>query len=111
MEFSMIRKCAENAANQGIAIVASMLFRSAIRPLLDVDERSLLTVGLTRADLIECLSTPFTRDPTEMLASRAESCARTSQPCRQFQSDTSGSATLPVSSRNGFQPRSFPCPG
>ena len=68
----MIRKCAANVANHGIALFASMLFRSAIRPLLEVDERALLTVGLTRADLIECLSTPFTRDPTEMLASRAE---------------------------------------
>jgi hypothetical protein len=90
MEIAMIRKCPANLANHGIVLIASMLFRSAIRPLLEVDERALLTVGLTRADLIECLSTPFTRDPTEMLASRAESCARTdaSQRRREFQSDT-----------------------
>jgi hypothetical protein len=90
MEIAMIGKWLANVINQGIATVASMLFRSAIRPLLEVDEGSLLTVGLTRADLIECLSTPFTRDPTEILASRAESCVRTdaSQRRREFQSDT-----------------------
>ena len=107
----MITNWAANVTDRGIALIASLLMRSAIKTLLEIDERSLLAVGLSRADLIECLSTPFTRDPTEMLASRAESCARTSQPCRQFQSDTSGSATLPVSSRNGFQPRSFRCKG
>lgn len=84
----MIRKWLANVINQGIATIASMLFRSAIRPLLEVDEGSLLTVGLTHADLIECLSTPFTRDPTEMLASRAESRVRTnvSQRRREFHS-------------------------
>jgi hypothetical protein len=70
MESVMIRKWAANVANQGIALVASMLLRSAIKPLLEIDERSLLAVGLSRADLIECLSTPLTTDPTELLASR-----------------------------------------
>jgi hypothetical protein len=88
MEIVMVRKWAVNAANHGIALIASMLFRSAIRPLLEVDERSLRAVGLTRADLIACLSMPFTRDPTEMLASRAERCARmdASQRRSEFQS-------------------------
>jgi len=67
----MIRKWVANVANQGIALIASLLMRSAIKPLLEVDERSLLAVGLSRADLIECLSTPLTTDPTELLASRA----------------------------------------
>ena len=68
----MIRNWATNVANQGIALIASLLMRSAIKPLLEVDERSLLAVGLSRADLIECLSTPFTTDPTELLASRGK---------------------------------------
>jgi hypothetical protein len=84
----MIGKWLANMANRGIAALASMLFRSAIRSLLEVDERSLRTVGLTHADLVECLSMPLTRDPTEMLASRAEGCARTSQRLREFQSYT-----------------------
>ena len=82
----MTRKCFENVADRAVATLASMLFRSAIRSLLGVDERSLLTVGLTRADLVECLSTPLTRDPTEMLASRAARCAQTSQRLREFHS-------------------------
>jgi hypothetical protein len=84
----MISKWLANMADRGIAALASMLFRSAIRSLLELDERSLLTVGLTRADLVECLSMPLTRDPTEMLASRAKGCARTSQRLRGFQSHT-----------------------
>jgi hypothetical protein len=82
----MTRKWFAKVADRVIATFASMLFRSAIKSLLEVDERSLLTVGLTHADLVECLSTPFTRDPTEMLASRAARCARTSQRLGEFQS-------------------------
>jgi hypothetical protein len=70
MEVTMIGRWAAAAANQGIALVASLLMRSAIKPLLLVDERSLFAVGLSRADIIECLSTSFTTDPTEFLASR-----------------------------------------
>jgi hypothetical protein len=70
MEVTMIGRWAAAAANQGIALVASLLMRSAIKSLLPVDERSLFAVGLSRADIIECLSTPFTTDPTEFLASR-----------------------------------------
>ena len=77
----MISKWAANAANQGIALIASLLMRSAIKPLLEVDERSLLAVGLSHADLVACLSTPFTTDPTEFLVgrgntSRAGRCIR-----------------------------------
>jgi hypothetical protein len=67
----MITKWVSNVANQGIALIASMLLRSAIKSLLEIDERSLLAVGLSHADLIECLSTPFTTDPTALLASRS----------------------------------------
>jgi hypothetical protein len=70
MEIVMIRKWAANVASQGIALIASLLLRSAIKPLLDIDERSLRAVGLSHADLVECLSTPFTTDPTEWLARR-----------------------------------------
>jgi hypothetical protein len=58
-------------ANQGIALIASLLMRSAIKPLLEIDERSLLAVGVSRADLVDCLATPFCTDPTELLASRS----------------------------------------
>jgi hypothetical protein len=72
MEIVMIRKWAATAANQGIALAASLLMRSAIKPLLEVDERSLFAVGFSRADIVACLSTPFTTDPTEFLASRGK---------------------------------------
>jgi hypothetical protein len=72
MEVVMIREWAATAANQGIALAASLLMRSAIKPLLEVDERSLFAVGLSRADIVACLSTPFTTDPTEFLASRGK---------------------------------------
>jgi hypothetical protein len=71
MEIVMIGNWAANVANQGIALIASLLMRSAIKPLLEIDERSLLAVGLSRADLIDCLSTPFTTDPTELLVARS----------------------------------------
>jgi hypothetical protein len=72
MEIAMIGRWAAAAANQGIALAASLLMRSAIKSLLQADERSLFAVGLSRADIIECLSTPFTTDPTEFLASRGK---------------------------------------
>jgi hypothetical protein len=72
----MIKIWAAGVANQGIALLASLLMRSAIKPLLEVDERSLLAVGLSRADIVECLSTPFTADPTEFLASRSKIARR-----------------------------------
>lgn len=68
----MIKKWVADAANQGIALVASILMRSAIKPLLEIDERSLSAVGLSRADLIACLATPLTTDPTEWLAARGK---------------------------------------
>jgi hypothetical protein len=49
MEIVMIRKRAANVANQGIAPIASILLRPAIKPLLEVDEQSLLGVGISRA--------------------------------------------------------------
>jgi uncharacterized protein YjiS (DUF1127 family) len=70
MEIAMIGRWAAAAANQGIALAASLLMRSAIKPLLQLDERSLFAVGLSRADIVECLSTPFNTDPTEFLACR-----------------------------------------
>jgi hypothetical protein len=79
----MISKWVSNVADQGIALIASMLLRSAIKSLLEIDERSLLAVGLSHADLIECLSTPFTTDPTELLASRS----RKTRSNRRFRSE------------------------
>ena len=74
----MIKKWAADATGRGTAIFTSLLMRSAIKPLLGVDERSLLEVGLSRADLIECLSTPFTTDPARFLAARSRQRGRTS---------------------------------
>ena len=62
----MIKQWADKAIGQGIGLIASLLMRSAIKPLLRVDERSLLEVGLSHADLIECLSTPPHHGPDEI---------------------------------------------
>ena len=67
----MIKKWAADVANQGVAQPASLLMRSAIKPLLKVDQRSLLAVGLSRTDVVECLATPLTTDPTEFQKGRA----------------------------------------
>ncbi len=68
----MIKNWAAGVANQGIALLASLLMRSAIKPLLQVDEGSLFAVGLSRADVVECLKTPLTTDPAAFLASRGK---------------------------------------
>jgi uncharacterized protein YjiS (DUF1127 family) len=70
METVMIKKWGAKLASHGGAIAASLLMRSAIRQLLGLDERSLSEVGLSRADVADCLSTPFTTDPTRLLAAR-----------------------------------------
>jgi hypothetical protein len=104
MEIVMIRNWATNVANQGIALIASLLMRSAIKPLLEVDERSLRAVGLSRADLIECLSTPYTADPTELLASRSRTRGRveTSQGSPARAQRRGRLATSSLSSRASF---------
>jgi hypothetical protein len=76
MEVVMIKKWIANVANQGIALIASLLMRSAIKPLLEIDEKSLCAVGLSHADVVACLSTPFTTDPTEFLAARGKTARR-----------------------------------
>jgi hypothetical protein len=76
----MTKKWATKLADQGIGLAASLLMRSAIKCLLKFDERSLLDVGLSRADVIDCLSTPFTTDPTELLASRGKNARSVRNP-------------------------------
>jgi hypothetical protein len=68
----MIKQWAANLANRGIELIASLLMRSAIKSLLEVDERSLFAVGLSRADVIACLNAPFGTDPTLFLAARGK---------------------------------------
>jgi hypothetical protein len=68
----MIKKWAAKTANQAIEMFAALLMRSAIRPLISIDERSLFDIGLSRSDVIECLSSPITTDPAKFLASRAK---------------------------------------
>jgi hypothetical protein len=71
MEILMINQWVIKTIGLGIGLIASLLMRSAIKPLLRVDEQSLLEVGLSRSDLIECLSTPLTTDPAKFLAARS----------------------------------------
>jgi hypothetical protein len=114
MEIKMIRNWAANVANQGVALIASLLMRSAIKSLLEIDERSLLAVGLSRADLIDCLSTPFTADPTELLVSRSRA-ARSRGSVRSVSRARMRRGVAPaarvVSRAHQFSDlRSFPCP-
>jgi uncharacterized protein YjiS (DUF1127 family) len=71
METIMINNWAARTANHITEIIASLLMRSAIKPLLHIDERSLFDIGLSRSDVSECLSTPLTTNPGKFLASRA----------------------------------------
>ncbi len=68
----MIKKRAASAGNRITELIAALLMRSAIKPLLYIDDRSLADVGLSRADVIESLSTPLTTDPGRFLALRAK---------------------------------------
>ena len=67
----MIKKWPARAASRIAELIAALLMRSAIKPLLAIDERSLSDVGLSRSDVIECLSPRITIDPAKFLASRA----------------------------------------
>ncbi|MGB8397323.1 DUF1127 domain-containing protein [Bradyrhizobium sp.] len=71
MKTVMIKKWAARLASRSGAIAASLLMRWAVRQLLGLDERSLVDVGLSRADVTDCLSTPFTTDPTGLLTARS----------------------------------------
>jgi len=64
------------AAMQIIEVLAASLMRSAVKPLLKIDERSLADVGLCRSDVIESLSAPITDNPADVLASRARQRGR-----------------------------------
>jgi hypothetical protein len=86
----VIKQWADKAIGRGIRLIASLLMRSAIKPLLRVDEQSLLEVGLSHDDLIECLSTPLTTDPTKFLAARS----RKRGPAKAF-SPAGSQAVLP----------------
>lgn len=86
----MIKQWTDKTIGQGIGLIASLLMRSAIKPLLRVDEQSLLEVGLSHADLIECLSTPLTTDPTKFLTARS----RKRRPTKAF-SPAGSQAVLP----------------
>jgi uncharacterized protein YjiS (DUF1127 family) len=72
METAMIKKWAASAANRITELIAALLMRAAIKPLLHIDDRSLADVGLSRSDVIESLATPFTTDPGRFLALRAK---------------------------------------
>ena len=93
----MIRNWAASVANRGIAMIASLLMRSAIKPLLEIDEKSLFAVGLSHADVIACLSTPFTTDPTEFLTARVKTARR--------------GPGIRWAGRRGIRRRTLPCHG
>jgi hypothetical protein len=102
MEIVMIGNWAANVANQGIALIAS---------LLEIDERSLLAVGLSRADLIDCLSTPFTTDPTELLVARSRAArSRRSVSRRRMRRGVAHAARVFSRAHQLSDFRSFPCP-
>jgi hypothetical protein len=71
MEISMIKQWSIKTIGFGVGLIASLLMRSAIKPLLRVNEQSLREVRLSRSDLIEGLSTPLTTDPARFLAARS----------------------------------------
>jgi len=75
----MIKKWAASAANRITEFIAALLMRSAIKPLLHIDDRSLADVGLSRSDVVESLATPLTTDPGLFLALRAKRRGRASR--------------------------------
>lgn len=47
--------------------------RRALVPLLYLDERMLRDIGLSRSDVVDCLSSPFAGDPASFLDERRKS--------------------------------------
>jgi hypothetical protein len=72
MEALVIKKWAADAAKRGTELIAALPMRSAIKPLLHVDDRSLADVGLSRSDVIASLATLLTTDLGRFLARRAK---------------------------------------
>ncbi len=72
----MSKKWAASAANRITELIAALLMRSAIKPLLHIDDRSLAEVGLSRSDVIESLSAPLATDPGGFLTLRAKRRSR-----------------------------------
>lgn len=69
----MNKKSTARAVDRITEMIASLLMRSAIKPLPSVDERSLLDSGLSRSDVIACHSsaiTPRARPHTQHLSNR-----------------------------------------
>jgi len=68
----MVKKWAARAANRITELIAALLMRSAVKPLLHIDDRSLSDVGLSSSDVIASLATPLTTNPGTVLALRAK---------------------------------------
>jgi hypothetical protein len=79
----MIKKWAAKAASRITEQIASLLMRSAIRPLLNIDERSLFDIGLSGSDVIACLSAPITTNPARYLDACAKRRGRAHDIARQ----------------------------
>jgi hypothetical protein len=72
METVMIKKSTARAVDRITEMIASLLMRSAIKPIPSVDEQFPVGYQIPRSDVIACLSSPITTDLAEFFTSRAK---------------------------------------
>lgn len=53
------------------ALIRAMIHRRDVRGLLDLDERSLQDIGLSRADVVDALAEPIAKNPSTILLVRS----------------------------------------
>lgn len=68
----MIKEWLNRAADRGFRLVAAVLMRRAVAPLMRVDEDSLREAGLSRAAVADFLTMPLGTDPGEFFTRRHE---------------------------------------
>ena len=89
---------AATAARRCSALVSAILERRLILPLLYADDRMLRDIGLSRADVVESLSSPLRANPSQLLIERING-RREAASARRKAAIAANTAALPPATR------------